>query len=335
MFFIHVDLYLTSILSKLFHHLANNIGTIFIQINHTMTSIPDLMTLLCLDAKHSVSPFGGPHRTVLIKRDFSNSGDFAFSNFLHYFGRREQSSVVVLVCLSHDWTNYSATAAKCGFNLRRTQNSGNIEVINVMGEYMDALRLFDRRFNPCDYIKKQLESLMLKYSHEGETTTSRVPVVLIDDLSILMSLNCRPEEIFQLVISIDRLLRNRKTPGEQLLSSTLSYLVVQSMFITGKQSGSIAHTTDKGLNLLLSNLENHCDITITLKPLDTGHSTRVDGTIKIIDNRIALVGPTISDNEKSSPSLFSNYSATIGIKQAFFYKVSDRRVRLTSSALIF
>lgn len=297
-----------------------------------MAGVPDLMTLLSLDAKHSVSPFGGSHRAVLIKRDSTNSGDFAFNNFLNYFGRREQSLNVILICLSHDWTNYSAIAAKCGFNLRRTKNSGNIEVISVISEYLDFIRRDEQNFNPCKFIREQLDTLLNQH-FSTSNDTSKTPVVLIDDLSILLTLGSKPHEAYQLVLWIDRLLRSKVIYREEPMH--LSYLVIQSMSPNSKPSSSSHEDLDEMLNLLLSNLENSSDIVLTLKPLDTGHSTRVDGTIKIIDNRLTSGVSTGASRDKPLQSLLMGHSASVGTKQAFFYKVSDRRVRLTSSALIF
>lgn len=291
-----------------------------------MSSIPDLISLLCLDSKHSRSPFGGSHRTVLIERDFSNLGDFAFNNFLSHFGRKEPETSVLLISLSHEWTNYSAIAAKCGFNLRRDQNSGNIVVLSVMSEYLKATCENDKDFNPCLFVQRQVESFIDRHSSTADLCKN-VPIVMLDDLSILTHLNSQPKEVYNLFIYLDQLMRCRTRINP---SARLSYLIIQSMHINLKKIEHSKGSIDTKLNHLLANIVNSCDITLVLRPLETGHSTRVDGTIKIIDNRLP-----ISARADNLPSLFPRNSASIGVQQAFFYKVSDRRVRLTTSAVIF
>lgn len=312
-----------------------------------MATIPDLVTILNLDAQKSVSPFGGKHRTILISKTYSNTGDFVFNNLLHHFVRKEMTTPILLVTLNHDWSNYSSIAAKCGFNLRRTQNSGTIEVLDMMCEWLNAVKEGDTNFNPCDCIQNYVNSFINLHtppenvSEENEavaeTQVSTKPlIVMIDDLSILLSIHPNPNEVFRMFSLINKSLRSR---SQDITCGKLSHLIVQTMMTSPK---------DEDLNWrVYSNIENLCDLIMILRPLETGHSTRVDGTIKIIDNR----RPTEAEaSTKSSPSTgMSSLMSTlrlpstvipdglgdIGTKRALFYKLGDRRVRLTSSALIY
>lgn len=293
-----------------------------------MASTPDLINLLCLDAQKSLSPFGGKHRTILITKDYSNTGDFVFNSLLNNFVRREPTTSILLITLSHDWSNYSASAAKCGYNMRRTQNGGNVSVLNIMEKYLEVVKE-EREENFCDFILENVNKFISDNTEEGQL---KPIAIMLDDLSLLRTLGAKPNQIYSLFYMINGTLRDR---SENLQDNKLSYFIVQTMAAVSSQKrnqqsdvdfdSEFAHTT--------SNLENLCDLFIILRPLETGYSTRVDGTIKIIDNRLPLSDKS-SINTKAS--LFpSDNLGEVGTKKAYFFKLGDRRARLTSSALIF
>lgn len=292
------------------------------------------MTLLSLDPKMSVSPFGGQHRTILISKDYTNSSDFAYNNLLHYFVRKEPHTPMLLVTLSHEWSNYSASAAKCGYNLRRTQNNGNIQVLNVMSAFMDALKSGDQTFKPCDFIIGAVANFIGQNTgNQTDPDLIKPLIIMIDDISLLLSINSKPNEVYQLFSSIDRSLRDR---SRRLIKSQSSHFIVQTMVKNNQTSHEVCRDEEEdcNINYIVANLENLCDISLTLKPLNTGYSTRVDGTIKIVDKRLPVPnqprGPTLG----SITTLLAESAGEIGMKRAFFFKLGDRRVRLTSSALI-
>lgn len=317
-----------------------------------MASIPDLVNLLCMEAQKSLSPFGGKHRTILISKDFSNTGDFVFNNLLQSFARKEPLTPILLITMSHDWTNYSSTAAKCGYNLRRLQNGGTIEVVNIMGKFLELIKEDNcESTDLCLFIMNSVEKFMSTHSPDsnGENTTNTKPlVVMIDDLSILLSLGFKLNEIYRLFSSIDKSLRDR---SKEIQSNKLSHFIVQTTMTIidkNKQQQLSTQQSDGDLNYLITNLENMCDLRIYLRPLDTGYSTRVDGTIKILDNRlpatVELPSPSTNESGTLEQKLRSNSTllfqpkethGEIGTNKAFFFKLGDRRSRLTSNALIF
>lgn len=337
-----------------------------------MANVPDFLNLLCLDPKHSQSPFGGRNRTILIAKDFNNSADFAFNSLLQHFGRKEPNTRILLVTLSHDWSNYSASSAKCGFNLRKIQNMGNIQVLNVMDKFLENITSGgqdddgQKLFNYCQFIKESVIDFIDRNNNDqtkdnrydsstGENNEKtdtpkkvmRPTIVMIDDLSILLTIGSSVNEVFQLVLSLNTLLR---TGSECLPADRVNHFIIQTMFtnINTKQHKQPRQISDKNLNYLISNIENICDVCITLKPLDTGHSNRVDGTIKILDNRLKVsqnhpdktaaassLPPKPLPLQQLSMGMFPDTSSDIGSTRAYFYKLGDRRARLTSSALIF
>lgn len=301
-----------------------------------MNHIPDLISLLCLDPRFSVSPFGGQHRTILISRDFSNTGDFVFNNLLQSFSRKQPNTPILLVTINHDWTNYSASAAKCGFNLRRSTNNGNIDVLDVMTKIYESFKDVDEKFDICGYIFTNIVSFIERYTtcdtdkKDTEDAKLKPLVIMIDDLTSLISLGIDTNKIYQLFSSIEHIMRERSKGIQD--SRHLSHFIVQTLMLK-----TDSRLLPDNVNYMISNMENISDISMILKPLETGYSTRVDGTIKIVDNRLPISN---SDSQKttvspSSISLFPTTNSEIGIKKAFFFKLSDRKVRLTSSALLF
>lgn len=269
----------------------------------------DLMNLLCLDARHSRSPFGGQHRQILVSKAYNNSGDFVFNNLLQHFGRREPNSSILLITLSHDWSNYSIASSKCGFNLRRKENGGNISIIDVMKKFLlDTKQGLEENY--CSYILEQFNQFLCNLSSGDQAHTKRPITVMLDDLSVLESLGHDHHSIYQMTSNLSNKLRNEST---RLAQNHLNHLIIQS-------SGC--------LDKMLSNLQNTSDICLIMRPLDTGHSTRVDGTLTIIDNRLP------SRVNQQPTSILLAKSNEIGSKNTYFFKLGDRRVRLTTSALI-
>lgn len=311
-----------------------------------MANVPDLMTLLSLGSRQSQSPFGGQHKTILIERDYCNAGDFVFLNILQHFARREPDTRILLVTLHHDWTNYSAAAAKCGFNIRRSQNMGNIDVINIMSLYYESLKSGQEdSFNPCKHIKNCLSSFLADGDHSARDNTvetehdqsprvknsSKPSIIMIDDLSSLLLTGASHDDVISLICNTDKLMREQSL---KLQPDRCNLFVLQTIAPLAKPKDSNLSTRDSQLSQLTMNLKNFCDLNIILRPLETGHSTRVDGTIRIIDNRLPArtkpAAPSVS-----GLTLLGDTSIDIGTNKAFFFKLSDRRVRLTTSALIF
>lgn len=306
-----------------------------------MAQVPDLISLLGLDPRQSRSSFDGHHRTILISKDFTNTGDFVFNNLLQYFSRKESKTPLLLITLSQDWSNYSSIAARCGSNLRRTENMGNIEVLNIMTKFLDSYKIGNQDIDICKHLQESAIEFIKKHTPSGLASLKPI-IIMIDDLSILSTIGTNSEEVYRLISSINSNLRKR---SELLNDSQTSFLVLQSTVTHMRTNETLRdHEQWQGddMDYVIANIGNQCDIVMILKPLDTGYSTRVDGTIKIIDNRLppATKSPTTTAtiDSQALPSISSMLTldtrAQIGMTRTFFYKLSDRRARLTSSALI-
>ena len=275
----------------------------------TLKMAVDLMNLLCLDPKHSTSPFGGQFRQILLSKDHTNTGDFVFHYLLQHFGRREPNSSVLLVTLSHDWSNYSIASTKCGFSIRQTENGGNIVVVDIIQRFLQDT-ILGLEVNYCEYIVEQFRLFMEKCAEQNGTAPAKPVTVMIDDLGILLSLHHRATDIYHMISTISGRLRDLST---HLKSNHLNHVILQ---------------TSSDLGGTLANIINSSDVLLTLRPLETGHSTRVDGTIMISDNRLPR------ENKQMQLATPLMATKTVGMKKTYFYKLSDRRVRLTNSVVM-
>lgn len=300
-------------------------------------SVPDLINVLNLDVKLSKSPYYGQHRTFLIAKDYTNVGDFAFNNLLQHYSRKEPNTPILLVTLNQSWSNYSACAAKCGYNVRRSHNSGNIDILDVMAEYLNE---GTERFEPagmCNFIFGAICDFTQKYAPETDEAGNRVAkpvIIMIDDFSVMRSLEACPRTLYRMFVKIDKLLRDRSRDIKGV--GQASHLIVQTMTTYLKPNESYEDMKDD-LSYLTANLASLCDIAITIMPLESGYSTRIDGIIRIVDNRLPTTEPkpTSKSSMKLPTSLFADLQGEIGLKRAYFFKLGDRRAKLTSSALLY
>lgn len=207
-----------------------------------------------------------------------------------------------------------------------------------MSAFLNSIKCETQTFDPCEYIKNGVSHFIEECTSHAQDSQEQARfikpvIVMIDDISLLLSMNSKPNEIYQLFSSIDKSLRDR---SQTLMDSQSNYFVVQTMVVNHKSPHDEAYQNKEyDVNYIMASMENLSDIILTLKPLNTGYSTRVDGTIKIVDNRLPSVHQPSSQLLPSVSTIFAESAPEIGTKKAFFFKLGDRRVRLTSSALIF
>jgi len=210
-----------------------------------------------------------------------------------------------MINLSHNWSNYSIASSKCGFNLKKKDNGGNISIIDLQTEYLSAA-LKGAEIDLCKLVYDRFCAFM------KETKRGKPVIVMIDDLSIFSSIGYDNTVIHQLIRQISNRLRE---DSSELTNEQLNHMIIQS---------------SDDLRGLIQSLRNSSDIYMVIRPLETGHSTVVDGTLRITDIRL----PNDSGNKQIHSTLSFAQPTNIGCRRSFFYKLGDRRVRLTTSAPI-
>lgn len=209
----------------------------------------------------------------------------------------------------------------------KEQNGGSVRVLDLMEKYLNEVgRDNCETFDFCEYIIDNLNKFVDDNSDRNELDQIKPIAVMIDDISILQNVDVEPRQIYRLFYNINNILRAR---SKDIPNNKLSHFIVQTA-IDNNQRKKVDYHDENNYDLTCANMGNLCDLHITLRPLETGYSTRVDGTIKIVDNRL----PSSASSQKSN--LFSyDIVGEVGTKKAYFFKLGDRTARLTSSALIF
>lgn len=223
---------------------------------------------------------------------------------------------------------------------------GNIDVINLMSLYYESLKSGNEdEFNSAKYLKDHLQTYLSQapagctdnanqgYGSKLQADQQQPLIIMIDDLSSLLTTGSTCADVVSLISSLDCLMRKQ---SKTLQHDRCNLLVVQTTVACVKPKISFS-SRESQLRQLVMHLKNSCDLFIALRPLETGHSTRVDGTVRIFDNRLPTRESKLAASAPSTSglSLLGETPVSIGTNKAFFFKLSDRRVRLTTSALIF
>lgn len=278
--------------------------------NSIMSNLPDFATLLRIEQNQSsgTSPFTDTQTTtILIAKDSSNSADFAFNSLLQNFSKQRNSVPTLLITTLNPYSHYSACAAKSGVNLRTTDKGGNIQVLNILDPLIYSNNSKTREVITeliLSSVSKLLQECKSKSKLNDGNSYSYTPVaIMIDDFSVLLSLGFDRSRVFTLISQISNFMN---THVSNLSCNSSNYLVLQTLFQNSYEISSI--------NNLVYNLVDQCDLYISIQPLKTGYSERVDGIVELTDNRL------FADN-------------CVGGNKSFYYKLNDRRVKLLAHAL--
>lgn len=264
-----------------------------------MSYLPDLISLLQLDPKCSDPCYGSNIRTIVIGKDYTNAGDFAFSSVLNHLSRgRNNPTSTLLITTSHSFSHYSSCAAKCGVNLGLS--TGNIKLMNIMEEVLELKNYNSQHW--MEYIAREVSSFVA-----CATEQTRSLNVMIDDITSFYNIGLSRVDITHLFHTIHTHLDKHQ--------SGCNYFIVQ------------------GLNIdsFILSLANFSDIFLLIQPLNTGFSKLVDGTISIFDNRVPKkkdASPTNTIDNLTS-RLTGRNKFDIGCHRELFFKLSERKVKLT------
>lgn len=177
---------------------------------------------------------------------------------------------LVLILFNQSYTHYSSVAAKSfGINLKALKDSGQLIVMDVIGnlnQYMDAdEERFD--FNKlCSQIFATLSKIPQVNSGDENDVNS---LVVIDDISTLLSLQLSVATVYKFTSRLRSFSFNRNMS-----------LIVQSSIDCDQE--------DEEMNLLADSISCVSDITIESRKLETGFSQTIDGTLSVLDHKNVL-----------------------------------------------
>ena len=188
------------------------------------------------------------------------SHPFVFDYLLQHYARKAVNVLAVL--LADQWSHYRSLAAKCATNLTQLVDKEVIRVIDVFADISDFE--FD---NFSDQLCRTVSSL------------SANSVVLIDDISLLLSLNVPPNRIYRLIHKLQVLSRQN-----QLI------LAIGGHYPT--------EDDDEEANRLVTSIAHKCDILCQIDSTSSGYSPLVSGCLRIDrrhDNQTKQFNYKISD----------------------------------------
>jgi len=170
------------------------------------------------------------------------SQQFVFDLLLQHFAKK--GNQLLLILLSNQWSHYSTIAAKCGINLKNLKDKQLIKVIDTIS---------DEDFDYQKFLSKVNEEL---------SNLSPNSVILIDDLSLLFSLNVEFVDIYKFVHK----LRVNCSTNNQILA-------IGTHFPTEED--------DEEVHRLVVSITHSSDIWCEVDKTRTGFSPLVSGTLKL------------------------------------------------------
>ena len=185
---------------------------------------------------------------------------FAFELILHHHVKElESQNNILLILLSHNWKHYSAVAAKCGLNLKK-KKSDIISGEEVEENKIDSVDIFD-----YDYVYNDPFDYTFDWALFTEDISAKVnflphnSIVLIDDLSVLLSLDVTSSSIYRFV----RLLRKELTKKQSILFIASNYV-----------------QEDEQMHQLITSLIYECDTWLDCNNPKSGYSSHINGIAK-------------------------------------------------------
>lgn len=200
--------------------------------------------------------------------------------------QRDESPFLVLILLNHSYTHYSSVAAKSfGLNLKALKDSGKLIVLDIISnlkEYLNEERFDFHKLSfdiqECLSRMKRMERKQCEDSTsvnvELESGWNGNTLVIIDDVSTLLSLQVSISSIYKLVSRI----RSLSLKHEMMI-------VIQAHFDP--------ECEDEEMNTLANCIASVSDVWIESSKLETGFSQSIDGYISLHDYKNRTIGKEV------------------------------------------
>ena len=194
-------------------------------------------------------------------------GSFVINHMVCMYLKAKQP--VHLLALTQTFTHYNTICNKLGVNLIECRDEGRIVFQNgindIGGNIVEASGCGDSNECCISYGASDNSSLkplyhLLKESVRSLSSNDKLPLVVIDDLSILVSIGIPTRDILILIQYLRR-----------AIEDVGGCLVVLTHYKK--------NTEDDDLELLWKEMYYHCDLSLLSKGLDSGYSHDVHGQV--------------------------------------------------------
>lgn len=196
---------------------------------------------------------------------------FAFELMLQSLVKGAEGTSLALVLLGQGWSHYSAVATKCGISsLKSRREEGTITVVDLFDETAgdDHSGFFS---DPCEV--GQIDTLqwgkLVKAINAQVTKLPSNSVLLIDDLSVLLSYIAEPALIYSFVRRLRQSLKRKQC----------------SLFI-----GTYFLEEDEAATVLVTSLLYECDTWLDCDRPKSGYSQTINGIAKCHTKQQAAEG---------------------------------------------
>lgn len=173
---------------------------------------------------------------------------FAFDLLLQHFAKESRNILVVL--LSENWSHYSAVATKCGINLKKFQSEGKICSVDIFEYDHPKTNGLEYHFDWTIFMRDILAQVAKLPNNSA---------LLIDDLSVLLSLNVDPSFIYTFVRQLKKELFKKQC----------------TLFIASHYA-----IEDEQLNNVITSLIYECDTWLDCDKPKSGYSLQINGIAK-------------------------------------------------------
>lgn len=207
-------------------------------------------------------------KLMTITSDDLNNSSFAFMSILAaklksirmlscQGGSSDVSNRIVLITTNESYSHYSSVAAKSfGLNLKTFRDDKRLIVLDLLTDLHMYLTTSGKL-----HLDKMIQILDDEHQNGG--------LLMIDDISIFLSLGVSSADIFQMINYY------------KMISHQLEYSIVIQSYSDAQNDS--CEPQDEDLRTTVNSIISSSDVWIQLSKLSTGFSTNVDGVLKIRD----------------------------------------------------
>ncbi|XP_037128881.1 elongator complex protein 6 isoform X1 [Syngnathus acus] len=230
----------------------------------------------------NVSPEHFSRGEFVLLSDRQSDASFLIHHFLGFYLRA--GCQVCFVALAQSLSHYSAVSQRLGVSLSQAKEKGQLVFLEGLNESLSILNPHDARKgseamdflrNPSAGLQSLVQFVSSSFSHarsavEGANDGHGPPVLLVDDVSLLLSLGATVDA----VLDFSHYCR-------AAVCSRLKGNVVMLLRCDGEDDVE----SDDGSERLLRGLTHQCSLALHVRSLPTGYCRDIHGQVEVFDRR--------------------------------------------------
>uniref|UniRef100_A0A3Q3DYI5 Elongator complex protein 6 n=1 Tax=Hippocampus comes TaxID=109280 RepID=A0A3Q3DYI5_HIPCM len=225
----------------------------------------------------NVSPEHFSTGEFVLLSDRQSDASFLLHHFLGFYLRA--GCQVCFVALAQSFSHYSAVSQRLGVNLSQAKEKGQLVFLEGLQESLSILNPHDARTGSeaMDFLRNpgaglqclfQFVSSSVDHSRGAEDGGRGPPVLLVDDLSMLLSLG----------VGVDAVL-DFSHYCRTAICSQLKGNVVMLLRCDGEDDDDDDVGSDDGSERLLRGLTHQCSLALHVQSLPTGYCRDIHGQV--------------------------------------------------------